>query len=900
MNDFATTLIWGALQATVFASLGVLIYLMARRRGPATAALSALTTLMMAACICLVAFSPWPRWWNLQAGDPGHAVKADAPEASDSLRTEEDGSRGALKADKPETLKISARPGQDQRSVIQAAWTGFLEGLGTPPGAEPRMSWRWPGVAAAILVTAVAAGLLRLLLGLAAVARYRAKSWAVDDTELLETVASLRNSSVCARTIEVRESAALDAPATVGWLRPLILIPLDWRTWSNEERQAVLAHEVSHIERRDYPAWIIAQLCLALQFYNPLMHWLVGRLRLEQELAADSSGARSAGGQQSYLIALAQLALRLDNRHLSWAARPFLPTRGTLIRRIEMLRDTNTTRFTPIRAPGRTVLFTALAAIGLLVAGLRGPLAGVAVGEDKQELASRDGSPMDLRYVVEDPAFVVALRPAELARSKILGEPLKGLVAAIGKELGVSPDDVDEIKVSGKEFSSNQFWAFADQFFLRGNRAGVWNNVLEKAKAEGLEEITVPAVPGKRYYKLKHAQPGKAPMCITLLDDRTLFIASEAAVLKILKPEGDLILQPAWAPQWKQIATGQCAVMVDMNKVRGLFAGMMKQSQEAAAKLGVFSPLWEQSNRLFINIDTSNGVSLRAVDACSSEDAAKQVLKTAEALLTLAQNALTSAGPATPNRPGILPAEIFALAESAVKQVRLEQKGGHVLLNLDITGEGTQKLTRFFTLGVAKSQESAARMRSVNNLRQIALAMHNYHSVNGRFPAAAIMGPDGKTIHSWRVALLPFLDHKKLYDEYKFDEPWDSDNNRKVLAQTPKVFKADENMAGDASSYYALTGPDTMFPNKGVRVQDVTDGTSNTILVVEAKRDIPWTKPEDIPYDPKKPLPKFGDFFDGGFNAAYADGSVHFIASAIEEKLLRALITKAGGEVIPR
>lgn len=566
-----------------------------------------------------------------------------------------------------------------------------------------------------------------------------------------------------------------------------------------------------------------------------------------------------------------------------------------------MLRDSNPTWPTPLRARGRTLLFTTLAVLGLLIAGLRGPLAGVAIGDDKPALTTRDGSPMDLRYVVEDPAYVVALRPAELARSKVLGEPMKEIAASIGKELGVSPDDIDEIKASGKDFSGKQpSGAFFEQLYLRGNRNGVWKNALEKAKAAGNEEVTDPTVPGKRYFKFKHAAPGSVVMCFALLDDRTLFVSSEAAVLKALKPEGNLVLQPAWAPQWKQIATGQCAVMVDMTKVRGLFAAVMKQSPEAAAKLGVFSPLWEQSNRLFLNVNASNGVSLRVVDKCPTPEAAEQVLNTAKALLTLAQNAVTGAGAATPNQAGPLSPELLALATDAVKQTRLERSDDQVLLKLDIAGDSTQKLTRFFSQGVAKSQEAAARMRSVNNLKQLALAMHNYYAVNKQLPAAAVVGPDGKTVHSWRVAILPYLDQKKLYDEYKLDEPWDSDNNRKVLAQIPKVFKADENMAGEASSYYALTGPDTMFPAKGTRFQDVTDGTSNTILLVEAKRDTPWTKPDDIPYDPKKPLPKLGGFFEQGFDAAYADGSVHFIASAIEEKLLRALITKAGGEVIPQ
>ena len=75
-------------------------------------------------------------------------------------------------------------------------------------------------------------------------------------------------------------------------------------------------------------------------------------------------------------------------------------------------------------------------------------------------------------------------------------------------------------------------------------------------------------------------------------------------------------------------------------------------------------------------------------------------------------------------------------------------------------------------------------------------------------------------------------------------------------------------------------------------------GPQNTIMAVEARRDIPWTKPEDIPYSADKPLPELGGFHEGGFSAALMDGSVRLINRAINENTLRALITKAGGEAI--
>ena len=144
---------------------------------------------------------------------------------------------------------------------------------------------------------------------------------------------------------------------------------------------------------------------------------------------------------------------------------------------------------------------------------------------------------------------------------------------------------------------------------------------------------------------------------------------------------------------------------------------------------------------------------------------------------------------------------------------------------------------------------------SVNHLKQLALAMHNYYAKHQHFPPAVFMGPDGKTPHSWRVELLPYLDEQKLFDQYHPNEPWDSPANKQVLEKMPSVFRSPyENATSLNSSYYVFAGPGTIFdgPN-GTTFQAITDGTSNTLLIVESKQDTPWTKPEDLPFDPKHP-----------------------------------------------
>ena len=99
--------------------------------------------------------------------------------------------------------------------------------------------------------------------------------------------------------------------------------------------------------------------------------------------------------------------------------------------------------------------------------------------------------------------------------------------------------------------------------------------------------------------------------------------------------------------------------------------------------------------------------------------------------------------------------------------------------------------------------------------------------------------------------------------------------------------------------YVVPTGPDTIFSKKeGITIAEILDGTSNTILAIETKPSVPWTKPDDVAYDSKQPLPKLGGVFEQGFLTLFADGSVRFISSSVDQIILRALFTKAGQEVI--
>jgi len=245
------------------------------------------------------------------------------------------------------------------------------------------------------------------------------------------------------------------------------------------------------------------------------------------------------------------------------------------------------------------------------------------------------------------------------------------------------------------------------------------------------------------------------------------------------------------------------------------------------------------------------------------------------------------------------------------------------------TGNGLNAFNPF-----AKARAAARRAASTNNLKQFALACHNFHDTYGSFPPAAVIGPDGKPWHSWRVLLLPFLggtEEEAIYKQYDFSQPWDSPRNVALTRKMPSVFRdpVREGPPDTFTDYAAITGIDAIFQpglvtmksaddfpacltaGKKATLASVTDGTSNTIMfaTVDPARKIPWTKPEDIVLDDAFPgigkpsgIGAVHPTEDGHRMAlvAFADGSVQAIADSVATDTLRKFLTRGGGEIVDR
>ena len=187
---------------------------------------------------------------------------------------------------------------------------------------------------------------------------------------------------------------------------------------------------------------------------------------------------------------------------------------------------------------------------------------------------------------------------------------------------------------------------------------------------------------------------------------------------------------------------------------------------------------------------------------------------------------------------------------------------------------------------------------SSNNLKQIALAFHNFNDVNGELPTNQFSA-DKKPLLSWRVQILPYIEQDQLYKQFKLDEPWDSDDNKKLIDQIPDLYVPVRGKAEKGMTFYqTFTGkhgwmrPGTNLP------AGFPDGTSNTLLVAEAAKPVIWTKPDDMDFDGKK-VPGLGGMFDGRFHAAMGDGSVNRFRKNVEADTLKILIDPRDGMVLP-
>jgi prepilin-type processing-associated H-X9-DG protein len=330
------------------------------------------------------------------------------------------------------------------------------------------------------------------------------------------------------------------------------------------------------------------------------------------------------------------------------------------------------------------------------------------------------------------------------------------------------------------------------------------------------------------------------------------------------------------------------------------------QQDDLPAQIRPFQPILK-SNAVYATIDLGKSLALnihvKAKRPAQAADAEKALAALAKLIADEAAGGVTELKADAKTNSGL--ADLVKVLDATLAAAKgakfdLDGKEARATVTLPLAG---LPLASAYKAATAKVIEATAANQSANNLKQIAIAMHNYASANNEnFPPAAVVGKKGKPQLSWRVLILPYIEQDDLYKQFKLDEPWDSDNNKKLIAKMPKVYAIPGKTApgGTDTHYRVFVGNGAMWDwVTGTKITNIADGTSNTLMVVTAADAVPWTKPDDLEFDPEKDMTKLlGLVVNGRAQVAMCDGSVRTLKAIPKKDTLNALITKNGGEVI--
>jgi hypothetical protein len=543
--------------------------------------------------------------------------------------------------------------------------------------------------------------------------------------------------------------------------------------------------------------------------------------------------------------------------------------------------------------------------LGLLLAALmialgqgRAPTAG----EEPRPPASA-ALPPELAAVPRDALGFVSVRVADLWRSDLVADARRLAMKA-------EPKLYQEVETKELERFEKQWgmpWTAIERFTM----------VMIEPPDELPQEILIAFITTTKPYDrdrlLKTRVPGTKEhtyrdrtyfttakdraSAVYLLNDRTYALGNAPGLEKLFD---QLARKPAEGPLDEALRSAAQKHLVTAGLNAPPLAPVL--GKRLPPQADPFKPLLEvQSATLVADLDKEARVDLRlnfsgATEAEEGEKAVKAAVQMARQFLAQGMKELAKDEEDAP----ILRA--VKQLDATLKAVPVQRGGSSVRVSLQhpVAVDDAEAV-------VARVRQAAQRITSANNLKNIGLALHDYHDTYLMFPPAAIHSKDGKPLLSWRVAILPYIEQAQLYSEFHLNEPWDSAHNKKLLPRMPKVYApvvSGKTKDPYATFYQVFNGKGAIFDGKQqLTLTQITnaDGTSFTLLAVEAGEAVPWTKPEDIRYDPDKPLPKLGGHLPGKtFIALFADGSVRNIRKTTKEKTVRAMITWAGGETIEK
>ncbi len=393
---------------------------------------------------------------------------------------------------------------------------------------------------------------------------------------------------------------------------------------------------------------------------------------------------------------------------------------------------------------------------------------------------------------------------------------------------------------------------------------------------------------------------------VCLPNKRTAVAAREELLLKMLDAK------PAESPLTTQLASietsGDVVVAVNLKPLQPMLATLL----ERAPMLGVATQIDTVSASL--SVSGSPGDSMFRIEVTAKDEAAARQLEGMLNVVVANFKQQLEMLAQQPQFPQIVPVELFDLGKKLFDSAMLKQDTTQVVLNIAISEDFNAMIDsmepQFKQLGetIKRARKAAKQSERRNNMKEILLALLNYHDVHQMFPRAngpAMVAPTKKLYLglSWRVHILPLLGEVELHEKFNFDEPWDSKHNKALIAQMPKVFQTPGVEDSGKTAIHVFLGEGTPFGDGSVtpRLRDFTDGTTNSLLAVmagPATAEV-WTKPGGLKFDAKNAKSVLGKVNES-FLFGFADGHVRFVTpDVITDELLRRLVYHQDGKPIP-
>jgi Protein of unknown function (DUF1559) len=197
--------------------------------------------------------------------------------------------------------------------------------------------------------------------------------------------------------------------------------------------------------------------------------------------------------------------------------------------------------------------------------------------------------------------------------------------------------------------------------------------------------------------------------------------------------------------------------------------------------------------------------------------------------------------------------------------------------------------------------------RQTESLRRLSFSLRNFRTSFGQFPMSdrpEYLDDRGRPKLSWRVHLLPLLDQRALYSKFKLDEPWDSENNRPLLANMPDIFRAPEDSAdsqktrllmvhveGEPLTSASPPASQTGRSRRTGRRNSAQDRLHPRILIAQVGPDraVPWTKPDELEVRPDAPMAGLGTLPSSGFSVLMSNGRIYRLKSRLPPELFKSL-----------